>query len=204
MDKSKLTIILKIGYNSISFPGKIVIPIENSKLGLISYQQHKEDPLSIEKVKVEYAGENRIKLKMRGTGRLDIKNMPDLKIGGTVVNAEAGIAIESSKLCIQEPKIVNLSLPSIPGLAEEIIRKILNQNLLNTLTNELKIDLQKTLIDMKNQINKPTPFKIKLNKTEVKYNFTPGLEQINPELTISPKGIQINLIMNLRPEIKET
>ena len=200
MENTKLVLDLEIGYESISIPHKIVIPIRQGKIGIWSYKQHKTDPLAVEKIKIEYAGEERIMINMRGTGRLDINNFPDLRIGGTKIRIDAGMKIENRKLSIQNPKLARLDLPNVPNFADNILREILNKNI-GKLTEDINVDIHAILEDIRGQINKPIPFKIKLDHARSEYELGLNLEPIKPEFTITPGGIHLRLYMPFKPTI---
>lgn len=201
MDQIKIVIDTDIGYKSLSIPEKIILPIEKGRFGIFSYEQHPTDPMSIEKLKIESAGENRIKINMRGTGRLHVENFPDPRIGGTKVEVEAEMVVEDVKLCIQAPVITHLDLPSIPNFADDFFRDILNKYLLKKLADELKIDIRETLDDARGRINQPITFNIKVDKASLNYVLQLGLEPIEPELEIKDQGIRLKLSLTLKPVI---
>lgn len=200
MEDTKLTINLNLTYESISIPQKIVIPVNEGKFGLWRYKQHKTDPLSVEKIKFGYVGEDRIKINMMLTGRIDVNNFPDIIFGGTKVRIDAGMIIENSNLCILDPKLTNLDLPNVPNFADNILRDILNKNLAK-LTDGIKVDLQKILENTRRQLNKSIPFKIKLNKEKYDYELRLNIEPIEPEFKINPQGIRLKLYMILKPTV---
>ncbi len=200
MEDTKLIIDLDIAYESISLPQKIIIPISEGKIGLWSYTQHKTDPLSAEKIKIGYVGEDRIKINMRLTGRVDVNNFPDLIFGGTKVRIDAGMIVETSNLCILDPKLTNLDLPNVPNFADNILRDILNKNLAE-LMDGIKVDLQTILENTRRQLNKSIPFKIKLNKEKYNYELRLNIEPIEPEFKINPQGIRLKLYMILKPTV---
>jgi len=201
METIKIVFDVVIGYESISRPVKIILPIEKGKFGILSYAQHGTDPMSIEKVKIGYAGENRIKLSMRGTGRLHVENFPDVRIGGTRVEVAAGMAITNGKLCIQNPMLTHLDLPIIPELADDFFRELLNKYLLKKLSDEFKIDIQETLDEAIGKINEPILFNIQVDRASFNYALQLGLEPIEPELEINVQGIRLKLSMTLKPAI---
>jgi hypothetical protein len=136
MEDTHFAINTNVAYERLSFSQKIVIPIEDGKFGIWKYKQHKTDPLSAEKIKIGYAGEDRIKIQLRLTGQLDINNFPDLRVGGTKVHIEAGLAFEAGKLCIIHPELTRLDVPNVLNLVDNLLRDVLNKHLLKPLTIE--------------------------------------------------------------------
>jgi len=201
MEDTKLTINLNLAYESLSTPQKIIIPIDEGKFGIWSYKQHKTDPLSMKNIEIGYVGEDRIKISARLIGRVDINNFPDLRVGGTKVQVEAGLAIEAGELCIIHPEIITLDLPNVPNFADKIIRDELNKNLLPELTKDIKIDIQSILEDTRRQLNRPIPFDIRLNHEKANYALNLNLEPIEPEFGIKPEGIHLKLLMRFNPNV---
>jgi len=202
MEDTKLTISSEIGYNSLTFPDKIVLPFFEGKIGGFSYEQHPTDPLSFENLEIGYAGENRIKLTMRGTGRIKIKNMPDLKIGGTKIHVETDITLEEGKFRFLNPELVKLDFPNFPNFADKMLRDVFNRNLLATLKEDLKIDLQGIMADLRSEMNKPIKLKLNSNKTHSKYFLELNLNPIEPEFHITLQAIILKLYVTLKPVIK--
>lgn len=202
MEDTKLTINAEIGYSSLTFPDKIVLPFFEGKIGGFSYEQHATDPLSFENLEIGYAGENRIKLTMRGTGRINIKNMPDLKIGGTKIQVETNITLEEGKFRFLNPELVKLDFPNFPNFADKMLRDIFNKNLLAALKEDFKIDLQDIMADLRSEMNKPIKLKLNSNKTHSKYLLELNLNPIESEFHITLQAINLKLFVTLKPVIK--
>ena len=201
MEDSHLTINVNLAYENLSFSQKIVIPIEEGKFGIWKYKQHATDPLSVEKIKIDYAGEDRVKFQLRLTGQIDINNFPDLRVGGTKVQVESGLAVEAGKLCIIHPELKRLDMPNVPNFVDGILRDALNKNLLKQLKNDLKIDIQLLLEDTRRQLNQPIPFEIKLNSEKSNCNLNLNLEPIEPEFAIHSEGIHLKLFSRFNPDV---
>lgn len=201
MNETKIELETNISYDSIPFPKKIIIPIEEGNFLVFSYKQHETDPLAVERVKFEYGGGNQIKIGMRGTGRLAVDNFPDVRIGGTKIEVKAGLIFKNTKLCIQHPELTNLDLPNIPNFTDDFFQDILNQYLLPNLEKKLQLDLYDTIENARTKINKPIPFNINIGREEYRYELKLFCELIEPALNISSDGIQIKIYFGFKPEI---
>jgi len=201
MKNSHLTIDVNLAYKSLAFPHKIVIPIEAGKFGIWKYQQHVTDLLSVEKIRIGYADKNRIKIKLRLTGQIDINNFPDLRVGGTKVQVESSLVLETGKLCILHPELTRLDLPNVPNFVDGILRDVLNKNLLKQLKNDLKIDIESILEDTKQQLNQPIPFDINVSAEKSNYSLNLNIEPIETEFAIQSKGIHLKLFSQFKPDI---
>jgi hypothetical protein len=200
---AKLSAKLAIKFESLPLPEKIVLPITKGKIGGLEYEQHKSDPVSIEKLTFEFAGENRLKIKARGTGQLVIKNAPDLRIGGTKIHIEADLKIEDRKLRFLKPSITRLDFPNIPDMFDKFLRDLFNKHLTKALEQDAYLDLQVTLENLRHQLNKPIPFNMKVDKIKSEYLLELKSEQIDPEFNIDHEGICFTLYADLNPEVKK-
>lgn len=203
MNGAKLSAKLEINFDTIPLPEKIILPITKGSIGGFDYEQHKSDPMSIEQLKFESTRPNRLKIKARGTGRLTVKNAPDLRIGGTKIEVEADLKIEDQKLRILNPKITRLDFPNLPAMFDKLLREVFNKHLSNALEQDAFIDLRVTLDNLKNQINKPIPFKTQVDKIKSDYILELNSEQFEPEFSLDDQGICFGLHAKLNPAIKE-
>jgi hypothetical protein len=203
MHGAKLSAKLAIKFESLPLPEKIILPITKGKIGGFEYEQHKSDPLSIEKLAFEFAGENRLKIKARGTGQLVIKNAPDLRIGGTKIHIEADLKIEDRKLRFLKPSITRLDFPNIPAMFDKFLRDLFNKHLTKALEQDAYIDLQVTLENLRHELNRPIPFNMKVEKRKSEYLLELNSEPIEPEFSIDSEGICFILYADLNPLVKE-
>ena len=142
MEDTHFTKEIILSYESLSISQKFVIPVKEGKFSIWKYKQHKTDPLSAEKIKIGYAREDRIKIRLRLTGQLDVNNFPNLRVGGTKVQVEAGLAFEGGKLCIVHPKLTRIDMPNVPNFVDGILRDVLNEHLLKQITIEPVFEIQ--------------------------------------------------------------
>ena len=203
MHGAKLSAKLEIKFDSLPLPEKIILPITKGKIGGFEYEQHKSDPLSIEKLTFEYAGENRLRIKARGTGQLVIKNAPDLRIGGTKIHLEADLKIEDRKLRFLDPSIIRLDFPNMPNIFDKFLRDIFNKHLTKALEQDAYIDLQLTLENLRHELNRPIPFNMQVDKIKSEHLLELNSEQIEPEFSIDSEGICFILYADLNPLVKE-
>jgi hypothetical protein len=203
MHGAKLSAKLEIKFDSLPLPEKIILPITKGKIGGFEYEQHKSDPLSIEKLTFEYAGENRLRIKARGTGQLVIKNAPDLRIGGTKIHLEADLKIEDRKLRFLDPSIIRLDFPNMPNIFDKFLRDIFNKHLTKALEQDAYLDLQLTLENLRHELNKPIPFNMQVDKIKSEHLLELNSEQIEPEFSIDSEGICFILYADLNPLVKE-
>ncbi|MCI0495966.1 hypothetical protein L0Z72_13255 [candidate division KSB1 bacterium] len=203
MTGAKLSAKLAINFDSLPLPEKIILPITKGKIGGFEYEQHKSDPLSIEKLTFEFAGENRLKIKARGTGQLVIKNAPDLRIGGTKIHIEADLKIEDRKLRFLKASITRLDFPNIPAMFDKFLRDLFNKHLTKALEQDAYIDLQVTLENLRHELNRPIPFNMKVEKIKSEYFLELNSEPIEPEFSIDSQGICFILYADLNPLVKE-
>lgn len=203
MPGAKLTAKLEIKYDSIPLPEKIIMPIAKGKIGGFEYEQHKSDPLSIEKLKFEYAGENRLRIKARGTGQLMIKGAPDLRIGGTKIHLEADLKIEDRKLRFLNPGLIRLDFPNMPNIFDKFLRDIFNKHLTTALEQDAFLDLQLTLENLRHELNRPIPFIMKVEKIRSDNLLELNSEPIEPEFSIDSEGICFILYADLNPLVRE-
>ena len=201
MEQIKLSIDVDIGYASIPVPSKIIIPVKPGKVAFWRYKQHQTDPLRLHRIKIEYSANGRIKIRVRGTGRLSIKNFPDLRIGGTKVEIEAGLKVQEMILMVNKPRLTKLDLPNVPGPLDDLLRGFVNDSLMNDLTKALELDLRKPLDEAKTQINQPNVFNIDVGKKKVGYIFTAGVQTFKPQVEILPDKIHIGVDIELAPRI---
>lgn len=203
MPGAKLSAKLKIKFDSIPLPEKIVLPITKGKIGGFEYEQHKSDPLSIEKLIFEYAGEDRLRIKARGTGQLVVKNAPDLRIGGTKLHLEAHLKIEDRKLRFLDISIIKLDFPNMPNIFDKFLRDIFNKHLTKALEQDAFLDLQLTLENLRHELNRPIPFIMKVEKIKSENYLELNSEQIEPEFSIDTEGICFMLNADLNPKVRE-
>jgi hypothetical protein len=191
MAKVKLSLDADLGYADVPVPDKIVVPIAAGKIGPISYKSHPTDPLAVEKLVIEYAGPDRIKIHTRGTGRIALSPAPDVRLGGMNVEIESGLAIKDLKLLIKNPRLTKLDLPNVTGLVDKLIRDLLNRFLLNRLSEVIAVDLNDSLEKARRQINQPIRFQLDIGKGTAAYEFNPNLESFAPDFKIAQEGIHL-------------
>ncbi|MCI0618758.1 hypothetical protein L0244_37765 [bacterium] len=201
MTKAQLSLDADLGYADVPVPDKIFVPIEAGKLGPINYKSHDTDPLAVEKVVIQYAGPDRIKIHMRTTGRISLSPGPDVGLGGLKVEVESGLAIKDLKLLIKSPRITKLDLPSLPGPVDKLIRNLLNRFLLNRLFEVIAVDLNAPFEKAKEQINQPIRFQLEIGKGAAAYEFNPKLESVEPDFKISQDGIHLRFDVTFAPEL---
>jgi hypothetical protein len=201
MAKIKLSLNADLGYAEVPVPEKIVVPIEAGKFGPISYKPHATEPLAVEKVVMQYAGPGRIKIHMRGTGRIVLSPAPDVRLGGMSVEVESGLAVKDLKLLIKNPRITKLDLAGVPGSVDKLIRNLLNRFLLNRLSEVVAVDLRDSLEKARGQINQPIRFQLDIGKGAATYEFNPNLESFAPDLKLSQKGILLQFDVTFAPEL---
>lgn len=145
MNPIKHSITAEIDYDSIPLPAKIIVPIEAGKFALFSFRQHASDPLSVQDLKISYAGSNSINISMRGTGRLSMKNLPDLKFGGSFLEMQAGLSIQNKKLYLQKPAITRFDMPHLPGPLQKLLRHIVSKFLPKLLSEIIELNIEPDL-----------------------------------------------------------
>jgi hypothetical protein len=204
MAKVKLSLDANLGYADVPIPDKIIIPIEAGKFGPISYKPHDTDPLAVEKVVIQYANPNRIKMNMRTTGRISLGPAPDVGLGGLKVEVESGLVVKDLQLLLKNPRLTYLDLPGVPGAVDKLIRNILNRFLLNRLSEVITVDLNEPLEKAGKQINQPIHFQLEIGKGAMAYELNPNLESFEPYLKLSQKAINIRFDMIFAPEFSLT
>jgi hypothetical protein len=201
MTKVKLSLDADLAYADVPVPDKIFVPIEAGKFGPISYKPHHTDPLAVEKLVIQYAGPDRIKIHMRATGRISLSPVPDVRLGGLNVEVESGLAVKDLKLLIKNPRISKLDMPSVPGPVDKLIRNLLNRFLLNRLSEVIGVDLNEPLEKAKGQINQPIRFQLEIGKGTLAYEFNADLESFAPDLKLSQEGIHLRFDVTFAPEL---
>ncbi|MGH7597282.1 MAG: hypothetical protein ACREOI_13085 [bacterium] len=201
MTKIKLSLDADLGYAEVPVPDKIFVPIEAGKFGLISYKSHNADPVAVEKLDIQYAGPDRIKIHMRGTGRISLSPVPDVRLGGLNVEVESGLVVKDLKLIIKNPRITKLDMPSVPGPVDKLVRNLLNRFLLDRLTEVIGADLESPLEKVKGQINQPIRFQLEIGKGRTAYEFKPNLDSFEPALKLSQEGIHLRFDVTFAPEL---
>jgi len=201
MKQASLIFAVNLNYDSIPTPPKFELPIEDGKFGIFKYQPHPSDPLSVENITFEYAGENLVKIKMKLSGKLEVENFPDLNLSGTKIEAKTKFQIVNEELIISNLFISQLDFPNIPGFADKLLSNLFNNFLSKSIKEKLKFDLSNSLEKIKQQINKPIPFSFEMGNRKYTFNCLPGCLPDIPELNIAQEGIQIRIRSALKPEI---
>lgn len=197
MPPSKLSLELILNPESLSWPQKVELPFFEGEIGGFHYSQHPTDPLSIEAIQLNVANGNRLRLSMRGTGRLNVNNAPDLRIGGTKLQLEAGLTFAEGLLQLSQPELVKLDLPNLPNFADNMLRTIFNRQLVATLKDNLKIDLQSTLDKIRADLNQPIPLTSAPDPFWLRLNLVAAA----PELRIGSDGVTVIFTVTLHPAI---
>jgi hypothetical protein len=179
MNPIKHSITAEIDYESIPLPAKIIIPIEAGKFALFSFRQHDSDPLRVQDLKFSYAGSNSINISMRGTGRLSMKNLPDLKFGGTFLEIQASLSIQNKKLYIEKPTITRLDMPQLPGSLQKLLRHIVNKFLPKLLSEIIELNIEPNL-------------RVAANGLHLKFDITVS-SAVTPEGDVMPKSAKRRL-----------
>lgn len=202
MPPSKLSLELNLDLASLSWPQKIELPYFDGELGGFHYSQHPTDPLSIEAIKLSIAAANRLHLSLRGTGRLNVNNAPDIRIGGTKLQLEATLILANGRLQLAQPELVKLDLPNLPPFGDNMLRTILNRHLIAALSDNLTIDLQSILDKIRADLNQPIP----LTSSPNQFWLWLDLDTVTPEMQIGNEGISVILNLTLHPAVsrKET
>jgi hypothetical protein len=201
MGKIKITLAATVGYDSLPIPDKLVIPIATEKFGVFSYKQHDSDPLTAEKIAIRPAGENRLTISLRLTGRIAVKNFPDARLGGSKVEITGRLAIHTLKLRLLDPQITRLDLSGAPAPLDHLMKHLLNKFLLKKLAEALQIDLQTPVEKAMAQINQPDVFELKIGQNNLLYEFNANVEALEPALAVFPEGLQFNFEVALAPAI---
>jgi len=199
MGKIKIALDADIGYDSLPIPDKIVIPIEDGKIGVLSYKQHRTDPLTAEQIVIGYAGKDRLKINVRVTGRISVSDFPDLRLGGFKVEIIGGLTEQNLKLRLIDPQIPRWNLPNVPALLDNLIKQLLNKFLLKKLAEVLALDLKAPVQKAVSQINRPNVFAMAIGKNNLTYEFKPNVELFEPTLTISAEGLNLKFEATLAP-----
>ncbi len=201
MTKVNLSLDVDLGYADMPVPDKIFVPIAAGKFSLFSYKSHPTDPLFVEKVRLQYAADDRLKLSMKVSGRVAVSHFPDLRLGGTTVEIESGLIVKDLKLLIKNLRITQLNLPSLPGPIDKLIGHLLNKFLLKRLSEVIGADLNAPLERAKAQINQPIRFQLEIGKSTTAYEFSPNLESFTPALKIFREGIRLRFEVTFAPEL---
>jgi hypothetical protein len=197
MPPSKLSLELNLDLASLSWPQKIELPYFEGEMGGFHYSQHPTDPLSIEAIELGIAAANRLRLSLRGTGRLNVNNAPDLRIGGTKLQLEATLILANGRLQLTQPELVKLDLPNLPPFGDNMLRAIFNRHLIAALTENLTIDLQSILDKIQADLNQPIPLIASPNQFWLRLN----LDTVTPEIQIGHEGISVILNLTLHPAV---
>jgi hypothetical protein len=201
MEKIKITLAAAVGYDSLPIPDKFVIPIATEKAGVFSYKQHDSDPLAAEKITIRPAGENRLAISLRLTGRISVSNFPDPRLGGSKVDITGRLAVHGLKLRLLDAQIARLDLSGAPAPLDTLMRHLLNKFLLKKLAEALEIDLQTPVEKAMAQINRPNVFDLKIGQNNLPYEFKANVEAFEPTLTVLPEGLHLNFEATLAPAI---
>ncbi|GEM_PF-3051061 len=201
MGKIKITLAAAVGYDSLPIPDKLVIPIAKENIGVFSYKQHDSDPLTAEKITVRPAGENRLTINLRLTGRISVNNFPDPRLGGSKVEITGRLAVHGLKLRLLDPQITRLDLSGAPAPLDNLMKHLLNKFLLKKLAEALEIDLQPPVEKAMAQINRPDVFALKIGQNNLPYEFKANVEAFEPALTVLPEGLHLNFDVTLAPAI---
>lgn len=129
MQKIELIIDGKIIKKEITTSDKVILPVKEGTIGPFKYRQHPTDPLAVEDLQLEVMGDNKVKIKMRMTGRVQVDNFPDPKMGGTKLDVLTEPSLENGKLCFRKLEITHLDVPNVLSLFDDLIRQVANQNL---------------------------------------------------------------------------
>ncbi|MDZ7263331.1 MAG: hypothetical protein ONB16_02020 [candidate division KSB1 bacterium] len=200
MPPSKLALEIQLDLASISWPPKIELPYFEGELGGLHYSQHPTDPLSIEAIQVSVAPSDRLCLSLRGTGRLNVNNAPDVRIGGAKLRLEARLIFADGFLQLLEPELVKLDLPNLPPFADNMLRTIFNRHLIAALKDNLKIDLHRTLDKIQADLNQPIPITVSPDNYWLRLN----LDAVTPDVRITLEGISVVLNLNFRPIVSRS
>jgi len=138
MEKIKFSIDGQIIERAVSTSDKIILPVKEGTFGLFKYRQHPTDPLAVENLMLEVVGDNKVKIKMRMTGRLQVDNFPDPKMGGTKIEVLSRPMLEGNKICFRELEITHLDIPNVLNLFDDLIRQIVNDSLPDEICQEFK------------------------------------------------------------------
>ena len=203
MHGSKLSVKLETKFDRLPLPKKIILPVKKGKFAGLHYEQHKTDPLSIEKLAFKRAAQDRLQIKARGTGRLAIKNAPDLRIGGAKIEVETDIRIEDRILRLLNSNVTKLDFPNIPDVFDKLLRNLFAKHLTKALEQHVHIDLGSILENLRGQLNKPIPITMSEAALNPDYNLELNIEQIEPEFTIDEHGICFALYAALNPKFNE-
>jgi len=202
MKEASLLLAVDLSYDSIPTPQKFALPIENGKFGIFKYQQHPTDPLCVENITFEHAGDNQIKIKMRGTGQLKVDNFPDIRIGGTTIEVKAGVILKNRELCISNLKIARLDFPNILNFADKLLTNLFNITLLKNLPEKLCFDFSIFMETAREKINSPIPINFEKNNVNYDYNIFLDCNPQAPVLNVTPEGISFSIKIIFTPTIR--
>ncbi len=138
MKKLKFSVDGRTIEKEVTTPDKIILPVKEGTFGLFKYRQHPTDPLAVENLELEVVEDSKVKIKMRMTGRLQVDNFPDPKMGGTKLEVLTKPILENGKICFSELEIAYLNIPNVLNLFDDLIRQVVNQSLPDEICEELK------------------------------------------------------------------
>lgn len=203
METSSLKFDLKFDYDSLTLPKKVIIPIDDGQSGPIKYSQHATDPLAIEQIKFSYANPDHVQVHMRVTGRVALKNLPDLKLGGTYLTVVANISLHNKTLFIKNPKLSHIDVPHVPDIADDFIQKLINKHIVNNLSQHFAIDLTATFALFEKTLNTPIPFNVTVLAGQQAYAFDLNGTFGDPILHVRPEHLQCEVEIQFTPSINE-
>ena len=191
MQNTSITLSAEIGYDSLAIQDKIVLPIEAGKWTMLKYQQHPAEPLSIEKVSLQRVNHDRLQFRIRLTGKLKIKLLPDLKLVGTELFVESKVRIEENDLVLDDVKVVKIESGKKPKIIAKLFQKHLNKKLSGHFERLMNQHIQKLFTGIRDIMRTANQFEIKFDSKTYPYEFQLNGRQRTMDVELTPASIRI-------------
>ncbi len=203
MHHASLHLALKLDYNEIPVPERIVIQLEPGEIRLlkrIRYHQHSTDPLRAVKLSLRYGAGHHLLIAMELAGRIVLSPGGEFRFGGTRLVLVCKPTIAHNRLTLHKATIKEIDMPLIPRFFESFVRELVNKSFLPNLGHSLNFDLESILDEVRKKVNDLEPINLNIGRQHFLFRISPNIEDGEHELTLTHDAIVLKLHLQFTPE----
>ncbi len=203
MNQATLALNLRLDYQNIPAPQRIVIQLDPGEIRLLktfAYAQHESDPLSVENLSIHYDSPDKIQIHMQLNGRLVFTPGGELRFNGTDLVLVCRPEINDNKLQLRHAVIREIHFPMMPKLFKAVLRALINKNIVPNLQKSLNFDLEGLLYELRDKINNLDPVMISVGEQVFHFQALPQLGEVEHELSVHENGVDLYIHLTFQPD----
>jgi hypothetical protein len=203
MNNASVSIALKLDYDKIPVPEKVVIQLDPGEINLfktIKFQQHDTDPLSAINLSIKHEACDRIQITMELAGRLVLKPGGEFKFGGTNLVLVCTPVIKENHFLLQDAFIKEVHFPLIPKFLRTLVRALVNKSFVPNLSKSLNFNLENVLDGIRNKINALDSVSVDVGVQKYFFQIMPNIGEVNHNLKVTPEAVYLNLDLAFTPQ----